>query len=163
MWNCSGNCETVGVEVSWNYLYGFPGEENPDYDVVLRQAPALVHLQPPSSASRIALERFSPYFEQASLGLENRGPAKLFSAIFRLPDDELCDLIYLFESEPAGIAAAKEHELRTAVAQWKKSYGDTPSLVGMYIDGRVVIEDSRVAGPATEYVLNDIESAAYLS
>jgi hypothetical protein len=94
--------------VSWNYLYGFPGETDADYTCVLNRVRSLVHLQPPTAAFRVALERFSPYFDDARLGLRNRGPARLFAAIFPLSDEELADLVYLFESEQVGITGEVE-------------------------------------------------------
>ena len=67
--------EEHGLTISWNYLYGFPAEEPTDYDNIIEQMPALSHLQPPYSAARIALERFSPNFDDPSLGFVERQPA----------------------------------------------------------------------------------------
>ncbi|GFJ93641.1 hypothetical protein Prum_072830 [Phytohabitans rumicis] len=79
------DCEDHQLTVSWNYLYGFPGECDDNYLAIIAQIPALVHLQPPGSATRIALERFSPYFEQPALGFPERTPAKLYDHVYDLP------------------------------------------------------------------------------
>ena len=53
-----------GIAISWNLIWGFPGESEEDY---VRQAdlvPHLVHLRPPSGAGRVWLERFSPMFTE---------------------------------------------------------------------------------------------------
>src|SRR5262249_10933898 len=42
------DAESIGTQVSWNYLYGFPGEEKSDYTAIIEQLPALQHLPPPS-------------------------------------------------------------------------------------------------------------------
>ncbi|MFY0580668.1 radical SAM protein [Cystobacter fuscus] len=81
------DCEAAGLTVSWNYLYGFPGEQPEDYESLIEQMPALVHLQPPSGATRIALERFSPNFERPSLGFTGgaRRPSTRMSTSCRSP------------------------------------------------------------------------------
>ncbi|WP_091461536.1 hypothetical protein [Micromonospora inyonensis] len=50
------DCEAAGLTVTWNWLYGFfPEERAEDYEPVLRQIPALMHVQHPAGASRILL------------------------------------------------------------------------------------------------------------
>jgi ribosomal peptide maturation radical SAM protein 1 len=39
---------SAGLSVTWNWLYGFPGERQADYEAVIAQLPALAHLQPPT-------------------------------------------------------------------------------------------------------------------
>ena len=51
-----------GITVSWNILWGFPGESEEDYAEQAALLPDLIHLQPPMSAGRIWMERFSPLF-----------------------------------------------------------------------------------------------------
>lgn len=155
------NCETLGIGVSWNYLYGFPGETDSDYTGILAQAAALTHLQPPSAAFRVALERFSPYFEDRALGLRNRGPAQLFGAIYQLPAEDLAELVYLFESESAGIGGAVEQDLLATAQRWRAGYQD--SALRVIRDGhRLVVLDRRAGRPGCEHVLEDgPEVAAY--
>jgi ribosomal peptide maturation radical SAM protein 1 len=155
------NCETLGIGVSWNYLYGFPGESGSDYTAILSQTAALTHLQPPSAAFRVALERFSPYFEDRELGLRNRGPAQLFAAIYQLPPEDLADLVYLFESEPSGINGAVEQELLAAAERWRAGYRDS-ELRAIRDGHRLVVLDRRVGRPAGEHLLEaPLEIAAY--
>ena len=56
------DAETSGITIAWNYLYGFPGETEADYLPVIAQMPALHHLCPADGNTRIAIERFSPFF-----------------------------------------------------------------------------------------------------
>lgn len=155
------NCETLGIGVSWNYLYGFPGETDPDYTGILMQATALTHLQPPSAAFRVALERFSPYFEDSQLGLRSRGPAQLFAAIYQLLAEDLAELVYLFESEPAGITGKVEQDLLAAADRWRAGYRD--SELRCIQDGRrLVVLDRRAGWPARDHVLEaPFQVAAY--
>ena len=108
-----------GLTVSWNYLYGFPGEAAADYEDVIRQLPALVHLQPPSGAQRIAVERFSPYFDDPALGFSEKRPAKFYAPIYGLEDEQLVDMVFFFDSHPAGISGDLERRLKDTIGSWK--------------------------------------------
>ncbi len=116
------DCEEQNLTVSWNYLYGFPGEAESDYRPVLDQLPLLRHLQPPEAVTRIALERFSPYFEEPSLGFARRRPAAFYQYIYDLSPAQLAELVYFFESEPQGIAGAVVAELQQAAERWRARY-----------------------------------------
>src|SRR4029078_1394664 len=92
---------------------GSPGELLDAYATIVRQLPALHHLMPPTGATRIAVERFSPYFDDASLGFGDRRAAARQRVPYDLPELELDDLAYVFEAPDAGIdeaAAAALHE-----------------------------------------------------
>lgn len=146
------DCGQQGVTVEWNWLYGFPGEGESDYRAVLRQLPALVHLQPPSGAFRIALERFSPYFERPELGLVNAGPAVIYSMIYDLPREELAKLVYLFDSMPAGIKGSLETELQQVVANWKAGHAESSLTCSASTQG-VLVRDRRVGWPQRDHLL----------
>jgi hypothetical protein len=113
---------SCGLSVMWNYLYGFPGETDEDYQPVVDQIPALHHLEPPGMATRIVVERFSPYFNQPALGFGELKPGRQYSLVYDLPEEELYDLAYLFESTPAGIAEPMTSRLETALEDWGKVY-----------------------------------------
>ena len=69
-----------GVDVSWNVIWGFPGETEGDYAEQVKLVSNLTHLNPPSAAgTRIWLERFSPLF------MENRG--RVSHLQFRRPEE----------------------------------------------------------------------------
>ena len=113
---------SCGLSVMWNYLYGFPGETDADYQPVVDQIPALHHLEPPGMATRIVVERFSPYFNQPALGFDELKPGRQYSLVYDLPEEELYDLAYLFESTPTGIAEPMTSRLETALEHWAKVY-----------------------------------------
>ena len=113
---------SCGLSVMWNYLYGFPGETGADYQPVIDQIPALHHLEPPGLATRIVVERFSPYFNRPELGFDRLRPGRQYSLVYDLPDAELYDLAYLFESTPCGIAEPMTSRLADALAEWGKVY-----------------------------------------
>jgi ribosomal peptide maturation radical SAM protein 1 len=156
------DCGRQGVTVEWNWLYGFPGELEADYLPILDQIPALAHLQPPSGAFRIALERFSPYFERPELGLVNAGPAALYSLVYELPREELARLVYLFDSVPNGITGATQAAVHRAVDTWQRIHAGS-TLTYRVADGGVVVRDRRAGWPERDHFLPaDGRAQAYL-
>ncbi|MFK3979668.1 RiPP maturation radical SAM C-methyltransferase [Micromonospora sp. NPDC050397] len=116
------DAQSAGVTTDWNYLYGFPGETTDDYLSIIEQMPMLHHLDPPLGASRIAIERFSPYFNRPELGFPERAPAPQYREIYQLPDEELNDLAYIFAAIPQGIDSGVAAALDEAVATWRRQY-----------------------------------------
>ncbi|QHE59788.1 RiPP maturation radical SAM protein 1 [Rossellomorea vietnamensis] len=136
------DCKSEGVAVTWNYLYGFPEESPKDYSMIIKQLPSLVHLIPPMGATRVALERFSPFFNKPEMGMDNLGPSKVYSYIYNLPDEELKDLVYVFESSECGIKGTVEQNLHNGIRQWHNSHKG--STLNYIIKGQnVVILDRR--------------------
>ncbi|MGP3773662.1 RiPP maturation radical SAM C-methyltransferase [Streptomyces sp. SDT5-1] len=150
------------ITCTWNYLYGFPGETVRDYARVLEQMPALVHLQPPSGAFRIQLERFSPHFTDPALGFGKRRPADMYQHVYELPESELADLVYLFDTEDAGIGGDVEDRLQSAVAQWRAQHAE--STLVMEEAGEegttLLVRDRRAGWPRRTYWFNGWEAAA---
>lgn len=116
------DAESNGMSVAWNFLYGFPGETPGDYGPVMEQLPALHHLHPANGANRIALERFSPYFDRPELGFGERRPHWQYPLIYDLPDAELADLGYLFETPDQGIDDTLAARLASALEEWTGNY-----------------------------------------
>lgn len=88
-----------GIRLSWNFLWGFPGENDNWYKEVSEWLPLIEHLQPPSSFLKIRIHRNSTYFnnkEQFGLDLS---PMPAFKYVF--PYDDLClyDASYTFKVE----------------------------------------------------------------
>lgn len=149
------------ITVRWNYLYGFPGEEVADYLPVIAQIPALVHLQPPTGATRIALERFSPYFERPELGFERRRPLPFYRYVYDLPEAELADLAYYFECDDHGISGQVEQDLDDAIERWRRDY---PASSLFRVDGpgeSLTVRDRRRGWPVRDHVLSGWIRVAY--
>jgi ribosomal peptide maturation radical SAM protein 1 len=152
---------SIGTQVSWNYLYGFPGEEESDYKSIIEQLPALQHLPPPEGATRIAIERFSPYFEKPELGFSEIKPARMYSVIYDLPEGELNDLAYVFESSALGVADEVAQELERAIEQWRRAYYESRSRFTFSdIDGSIVLVSDRAGYAWRTLVIDDRDEAA---
>lgn len=154
-------CENRGITASWNYLYGFPGETADDYDPIIDQLPALAHLQPPGSVSRLLLERFSPYFDRPELGFRERRPAEMYEHVYDLPERELHDMVYFFDSPPQGIGADTARRLHAAVERWQRDHSRSSLIARDGSGDALVIEDSRAGRPQREHVLTGWRAAAY--
>jgi ribosomal peptide maturation radical SAM protein 1 len=153
--------EDLGLTVTWNVLYGFPGETAGDYRSMIRKFASVEHLQPPTGAWRIALERFSPYFESPEKGFMLRRPAEIYDYIYKIPKGELNDLVYLFDSNSAGLSGELEEELVEAVEKWRQAYPHSYLLYWSDDDGRVTIEDQRASWPNETIVLDEVQSNVY--
>jgi len=156
------DAEDFGLNVTWNVLYGIPGETEEDYRAMLKKFAALEHLQPPTGAWRIALERFSPYFDQPTQGFMFRRPAQIYDFIYKLPRDQLYDFVYLFDTNDSGISGSVEDELRWAVDEWKKAYPQSSLSYWTDDRGRVIVEDRRASWPEEVIELDDLQSNVYL-
>ncbi|MGW3667572.1 RiPP maturation radical SAM C-methyltransferase [Streptomyces sp. NPDC005141] len=152
----------TGLSVSWNYLHGFPGETAEDYEPVIRQLPALEHLNPPVDLSaRIAIERFSPYFKQPELGFTGLRPEEHYRFTYDLPEAELYDLAYVFEAPERGIAEETVDQLNAGIAAWKKRHVDA-RLTHTDLGDRVVLVSRREAFDWRTLCLTDpLEIAAF--
>ncbi|WP_283135797.1 RiPP maturation radical SAM C-methyltransferase [Rhizohabitans arisaemae] len=52
--------KTTGVQVHWNLLYGFPGDDPDDYERMLGTLERLIHLDPPATCLPVQVTRFAP-------------------------------------------------------------------------------------------------------
>jgi len=135
----------TGLSVSWNYLHGFPGESATDYEPVIAQIPALEHLDPPVDLSaRIAIERFSPYFNRPELGFTGLRPEEHYRFTYDLPESELLDMAYVFEAPERGITEPTVTALNDALAAWKKHHADS-RLTHADLGDRIVLVSRRHA------------------
>lgn len=153
--------EAHHLSAAWNYLYGFPGETPADYWPVIEQMPALVHLQPPHVACRIALQRFSPYFERPELGFPRRTPAAFYQYVYDLPPSELADLAYLFDTDDAGISGEVEAALSEAITRWQRDYPLSSLFFTAGPGDALTIHDHRLGWPRREHVLTGWRRKAY--
>ena len=65
-----------GIEVKWNFLYGFPGEDPAEYAKLLDLLPSLYHLAPPLAVGRVRLDRFLAVFRRSGRLGHGRPPAQ---------------------------------------------------------------------------------------
>ena len=148
----------VGVELTWNLLWGFPGDEPAPYEETLALLPLIHHFEPPSVVGQLSIDRFSPYFfEPEAHGVRGIRPLAAYGDVF--PEGTaLHKVAYHFvgDFESGGYDRIETiHALRREVARWRQEwYGEgavPPELrVGVY-DGEYALIDTRGL-PGTEQV-----------
>lgn len=155
---------TFDIDVSWNIIWGFPGERDEDYQKQIELVAKLVHLQPPGGAGQIWLERFSPLFSRRSLTDQPIVPERVMQTIYPKRLD-FSAAAYFFEYDFATDVAPSTYEaLRDAVEAWRarRREDPAPALEYRYAPGFLQIDDRRdvdrsgiytYLGPAAELYL----------
>jgi len=116
------DAESLGLTVAWAYLYGFPGETDEDYSQIIEQFPVLHHLEPAGGDDRLAVQRFAPYFENPSLGFDERWAAPQYGLTYDLPEKELFDIAYIFKATHKGIGNEMAWTLRSSMNEWRDAH-----------------------------------------
>lgn len=137
------DAESLGMQVAWNYLCGFPGERDDDYVSLISQFPVLHHLAPPGGAGRIAIERFSPYYSQPELGFTDIAVDPQYRVTYDLPERELTDLAYLFTASPRGVGQGVADRLAQAARVWEDSYYAGSRLTQCEAGEEIVLVNTR--------------------
>ncbi|HEU4510494.1 MAG TPA: RiPP maturation radical SAM C-methyltransferase [Pyrinomonadaceae bacterium] len=119
-------CGQYGIDPSWNFLIGFPGESAKDYEGVAELIRAVPHFRPPDFLSRVRFDRFSPYFTEAEkLGVRSLTPFQGYRYLYsRLDEETINDLAYFFTGTFEGQEKIAEYEpeLAEAVHAWKEKH-----------------------------------------
>jgi ribosomal peptide maturation radical SAM protein 1 len=91
------------IDIYYNLLYGFPGDEAADYATMVRQLPRLFHLGAPVTCLPVQITRFAPlHARPEAFGIERAEPEPcydlVFSADFRATSGfDMADFAYYFE------------------------------------------------------------------
>jgi ribosomal peptide maturation radical SAM protein 1 len=108
------------IRVGWNLLWGFPGEQQADYDGELSVLRLLTHLEPPNAAGRIWIERFSPvFFDRAGFPAADVRPEPSYDHVYP-PKVDLSKVAYFFEGELDNTLPDAAHaDTLSLVRDWK--------------------------------------------
>jgi len=155
-----------GIGVSWNLLWGFPGETEQDYIDQAAVIPHLLHLQPPASASRIWLERFSPLFAaQDTSGLRDKTPERTYQYVYPA-DVDLEKAAYFFDYQTHGdVPDTAYAAVRSAAEAWSGAWlaENPPTLTHWSVPHFVQIGDQRHQGQDGTYTFEDTLADLYLA
>ena len=154
------------IRVDWNLLWGFPGETEQDYTEQATTIPHLLHLQPPLSANRIWLERFSPLFTGHDMfRLRRRTPERSYRYVY--PDNvDVERVAYFFDYEPdSGLPSGAYAPIGRAVADWSSAWqaGKPPVLKYWSAPHFIQIYDERKQGQGGTYTFEDTLADLYLA
>lgn len=143
----------IGINVYWNLLYGFPGEQPSEYGIMAELIPWISHFRPPvDGCCRLRLDRFSPLFiNQQAYNIKTVQPAFAYNIVYDLPPAELHELAYHFEFEEHGGPKSIDYiePVRAAVQSWDAGVG-TISFFAIHRDDQLLLFDRRM-GAATPY------------
>ena len=127
--------------------------------------PSLAHLQKPGYCGRIHVDRFSPLFANAGLGVAEPRPAAAYSYLYPLTREQLGNLAYFFEfdyadqREPAKYAGALGEE----VARWPEWTAEGRPRLDLFQAGSMVlISDTRACARKGSFVLTGLDARIYL-
>jgi ribosomal peptide maturation radical SAM protein 1 len=155
-----------GIRVSWNLLWGFPGETEQDYVDQAAAIPHLLHLPPPASAGRIWLERFSPLFtSQDSFGLQHKTPERSYRYVYPA-DVDLEKVAYFFDYRAEGSVPETAYTaVRDAAEAWSRAWraDEPPMLTHRSAPRFVQIYDRRHQGQDGTYAFEDTLADLYLA
>ena len=157
---------SLGLAVSWNLLWGFPGDEPECYEETLALLPLLRHLQPPDVFRHLSLDRFCAYFEEPErFQITGLRPWKVYTQIY--PEwAEVEKLAYRFIGDYPS-AANQRPELIRRIAQeveiWKTGW-KSARLLMLSFAGSYIIHDSRgLDGAAQNHVLDRSQAQAIMN
>ncbi len=157
-------CEELGIEVHWNILWGFPGEDPEDYEQMRALFPLLYHLNPPVSLAQIRLDRFSPHFDRAgAAGFADVRPALPYDYIYALDAQARANLAYHFfydYQQPRDVTGYTQPLYRSAKA-WRWEH-DQSALMVVDVTSHLLIWDLRSAAGQVLTVLTGWQRDLYL-
>lgn len=125
----------VGLTLTWNLLYAFPGDKVEDYEQTLALVPLLRHLDPPGGLSHLSLDRFSPYFSfPTKYGITNLRPMSGYDAVLPIAADPE-KIAYHFVGDYAsasrdqpGLIARLKAEVDRWMSLWRMDDEALPAL-----------------------------------
>ena len=155
----------AGIEVKWNFLYGFPLEDPAEYTALADLLPSLVHLAPPTAVGRVRADRFSPYFQEpAAHGIVNLRPHNAYRFIYSLPPEATARLAYYYQYDYADSRNVSDYvgAALDAVQQWSALAGQTTLRQWDRPDGALLLTDTRPCAAVFQQRLTGWEREVYL-
>lgn len=156
-------CRELGIEPTWNMLWGFPDEPPEEYARMAALVPLLTHLPAPGGCGVIRLDRFSPNFEDAERrGFVNVKPLPAYRHVYALPDEALQRIACFFTFEyreprdVRGYTAALEKELRA----WVRVFGKR-DLFSVDRRGWLLLFDQRPTSRTALTALHGLDRLLY--
>ncbi|NNN33791.1 RiPP maturation radical SAM protein 1 [Streptomyces sp. S3(2020)] len=153
-----------GIDIAWNIIWGFPGEEAGFYEDQLATIRRLRHLQPPTSTSRIWMERYSPLFsDRESFAANYVSPEASYAYVYPARID-LTRIAYFFDYEMADALPEQTYQpIRDEVREWQQSWKERtkPTLAFWSSPGQIYIDDFRDPASGRSYRFQDDSAALY--
>ena len=153
-----------GIEVKWNILYGFPGEEPSGYDALADLVPAIVHLAPPIAVGRVRMDRFAPFFEEPERwGMLSPRPYRAFECVYPFEHEALARLAYYFDYDYADGREPTHYVSRALdeIEKWQQLAGSVTLRQFDREDGVTLITDTRPCAAEFQHRLSGWRRGLY--
>jgi ribosomal peptide maturation radical SAM protein 1 len=165
-------CREFGVRLSWNFLWGFPAEEDEWYAEMAQRLFLLEHLQPPRLILRLRYDRYSVYQARADeYGLKLK-PLPFMFLTYPVSEKEMTDLTYYFGADEEDGSRRDPIEKRPgvialyrAVYRWqRKFWRSLAPILSFTDDGQSVkVLDSRTCAVEAQTRLAGLDRAVFLA
>ncbi len=156
-------CQELGIHLSWNFLWGFPGEDPQEYSNLATTCPALEHLTPPDVGSQLRLDRFSPLFEKRDhMGLCKVSPYPAYRHVFStMSEADIFDVAYYFtfSYKDGRDVDAYARPLTEAIEQWRNRHSESILLRFDIAENQCLIFDTRRCSLKPITLLGSIHSS----
>jgi ribosomal peptide maturation radical SAM protein 1 len=155
-------CIEYDIQPGWNLLVGFPGETDDTYKKYINDLPLLAHLPPPSGASPVRFDRFSPYFTKAKQYELDLRPLDYYRLTYPFGEGALTNLAYYFSDANIGakyfVTMAQwidklQEQIQTWNVRWRSQ--NRPKLFFKENSDGPLIYDSRFSTPI-EHRLSEV-------
>lgn len=153
-----------GLDIAWNFLYGFPGEDPADYLRMSEIIPSLAHLEPPVGCGKVRMDRHSPYFMQpGTYGLENVRPQDAYQYVYPLGPNVLAQIAYYFDFDCDGRESTEQYAAAALdqIRAWQ-SASDRGQLLAFDDGETLTIEDTRDSEIKISFRLEEPARSLYL-
>jgi ribosomal peptide maturation radical SAM protein 1 len=159
-----------GITITWNMIYGFPGEKPEYYEQMSDLMKSLTHLSPPFPMTHLDLCRSSAYFDEAEqYGIQLLDPDPWQDPLYHLAlqmdnGKRIRDLAGKLKGQYQQIHQGTVDMCREVLARWREdhviNYGRLWYRRGQ---GFINIFDYRTNLTPQVYTLGDLEGKIYLA
>jgi ribosomal peptide maturation radical SAM protein 1 len=162
-----------GIWVTWNHLYGAPGEKPEWFAEIADWLPLIAHLQPPmgGNLTRIRFDRFSPYFNRSEdFGLK-LSPCWGYGQVYPLPAEQVYRQAYFFQDDLAGTGdyavplarvihdwATRFYATRSSPTAIPRRSDDAPELRMIQQGDGLTVKDTRPCATHPLHRLTDLQA-----
>ena len=153
-----------GIEVKWNVLYGFPGEDPADYEALADLIASLVHLAPPLAVGKVRMDRFAPFFEDPQAwGMTNPRPYRAFECVYPFERHSLSRLAYYFDYDYADgrDPSAYTGRVLAEIEKWQQMAGTVSFRQFDRGDGVTILTDTRPCAAEFQHRLSGWRRGLY--
>lgn len=164
--------KAAGLQVHWNLLYGFPDDDEDDYEQMLETLSRLVHLDPPASRLPVQITRYAPLQADPgrfglSVAVHEPSYDLVFSADFlsRTGFDLESYCYYFLRPFENPVALRRIYRrLDALVDRWAAAAAQRDvTLQWRLVAGQLVVTDSRTDPGGVTYVLDEPEASVLLA